>query len=121
MRIVSFTLPNFLDSGLVDDEASPVYAALQDTAHDVDGDDVLTELMSATDPRAAVFRGHPAIEHNHTALYALYMTDSPRLCDGFGTIEIGVTGGWRRVAILRSRLDWQLSRYGVALEVLEAA
>ena len=122
MRIVSFTLPAFLSSGLVDDPTSDVYEALQDTAHEVlpDGDSVLTERMSADDPRAVAFRGHPAIEHDHTREYVLYTTDSPARCDGFGTIEIGVTAGWRRVAIRREHLGWQLARYGVAIEVVGA-
>jgi hypothetical protein len=120
MRIVSFTLPNFLDSGLVDDPDSAVYAALQLTAHEVTGDDVVTERMAETDPRAVAFRGDPAIEHDHSAEYVFYTTDSPVRNDGFGTIEFAVVAGWRQVAILRTNLDWQIARYGVALELVFA-
>jgi hypothetical protein len=120
MKIVSFTLPNFLDSGLVDDPDSAVYAALQLTAHEVIGDDVVTERMAETDPRAAAFRGDPAIEHDHSHEYAFYATDSAASADGFGTIEFAIVAGWRQVAVLRTNLDWQIARYGVALELVFA-
>lgn len=120
MRIVSFTLPGFLDSGLVDDPDSPVYAALQLTAHEVIGDDVVTERMSADDPRAAAFRGDPAIEHDHSAEYAFYATDSAADADVPGTIQFAVVAGWRQVAIPRKNLDAQIARYGIAIEMVFA-
>ena len=122
MRIVSFTLPHYLHHEYVEDETCPVYRALRDTEHTLakDGETVYTERMGAADPRAAAFRGHPAEEHDHTADYVFYTTDSPARCDGFGTIELGVVGGWRRVAIRREHEAWQLARYGVAIEVIGA-
>lgn len=120
MRIVSFTLPNFLDSGLVDDPDSAVYAALQLTKHEVHGDDVVTERMAETDPRAAAFRGDPAVEHDRSAEYAFYTTDSAADADVHGTIEFAIVAGWRQVAIPRKSLDAQIARYGVALELVFA-
>ena len=122
MRIVSFTLPHYLHHEYVEDETCPVYRALRDTEHTLakDGETVYTERMGAADPRAAAFRGHPAEEHDHTADYVFYTTDSPARCDGFGTIDLGVVGGWRRVAIRREHEAWQLARYGVAIEVIGA-
>ena len=122
MRIVSFTLPHYLHAEYEEDETCPVYRALRDTEHTLasDGETVYTERMGADDPRAVAFRGHPAEEHDHSHEYVQYTTDSPARCDGFGTIDLGVTAGWRRVAIRREHEAWQLARYGVAIEVMGA-
>ena len=123
MRIVSFTLPHYMHPEYTEDPACPVWQALQTCEHYLadDGETIeVTERMGADDPRAVAFRGHPAEEHDHSHEYVQYTTDSPARCDGFGTIDLGVTAGWRRVAIRREHEAWQLARYGVAIEVMGA-
>lgn len=59
--LVRFTLRGYLTDPLVEDMADPVYATLQETPCEVDGDDLVTCSMLATDPRALVFAASPAI------------------------------------------------------------
>ena len=120
-RIVTYRLRNYLDASFVEDPTDPVYTALQDTAHEVDGDDVVTEPMLATSDAALVFAASPAIDTDITARYALWVTRSPERCDGFGTMTVTTREGFRLVAIVREHEAWQLSRYDGGVIAMEAA
>lgn len=123
-RVVFFELPHYITADYREDEACPVYRALRDTAHTLadDCETVFTERMGADDPRAAAFRGHPAIEHDVSAEYTFWIVGAGERADGFGTLSVGVEGDGRRlVAIRRVHEAWQLERYEDAEPAQEAA
>lgn len=122
-RVVYFELPGYIGPDYVEDEACPVYQALQVTVHTLgrDGETVTTERMSADDPRAAAFRGDPTIEHDVSADYAFWTTTSPASLDLFDTLSLGERNGLRLVAIRRDYSGRQIARYENAFPALEAA
>jgi len=62
IETVYFVLRDYLDGEVTEDEADPVYNAIQDTVCRVEGADLVTEPMATDDWRALVFRASPAVE-----------------------------------------------------------